>query len=161
MELAPFAPAHAATVAGWPASAEEVVMWCGRREFPVPARTVADWQEDQDVRAYVLVDGGGQAVGYGELWLDAEEDEVELARIIVAPGHRGKGLGRTLARGLLAHALATGHADVFLRVHPDNDRALRCYQGAGFAPVDAELAASWNAAQPVAYRWLRHDAGSR
>jgi ribosomal protein S18 acetylase RimI-like enzyme len=154
MDLVPFETAHAATVAGWPVSAEEVVMWCGGQEFPVPARTVAGWQRGDDVRGYVLRDGE-QVVGYGELWIDAEEDEVEIARVLVAPGARGKGLGRTLVRGLLAHALAAGRTDVFLRVHPDNARALRCYRGAGFAPVDAALADGWNAAQPVAYHWLR------
>ena len=157
MELLPFAPAHAATVAGWPVSAQEVLMWCGRQEFPLPARTVAGWQRDEDVQAHVLV-VGADVVGYGELWFDAEEDEVELARIIVAPGRRGSGWGRTLVRGLLAHAVAAGHADVFMRVHPLNAAALRCYRGAGFVTVDADLAASWNAAQPTAYVWLRHEA---
>ncbi|MEV8585551.1 GNAT family N-acetyltransferase [Streptomyces sp. NPDC051180] len=154
LDLLPFTPAHAATVAGWPASADEVVLWCGRKEFPVPPETVADWQRDDDVRAHVLVEQGG-VVGYGELWLDAEEDEVELARIIVAPGDRGRGLGRVLVRELLARALGTGYADVFLRVHPDNAPALGCYLGAGFTPVDADLAASWNEVQPVDYVWLR------
>ncbi|MFI8287639.1 GNAT family N-acetyltransferase [Streptomyces sp. NPDC085614] len=156
MELLPFAAAHAGTVAGWPASAQEVVMWCGRQEFPLPARTVAGWQQDEDVQAHVLV-VGGDVVGYGELWFDAEEDEVELARIIVAPGSRGAGRGRALVRGLLAHAVAAGHGDVFMRVHPLNAAALRCYRGAGFVTVDAELAASWNAAQPTEYVWLRYE----
>jgi hypothetical protein len=47
-----------------------------------------------------------------------------------------------------------------MRVHPDNDRALSCYWGAGFVPVDAALAESWNAVQPVNYVWLRHDPAS-
>ncbi|MEV7584500.1 GNAT family N-acetyltransferase [Streptomyces erythrochromogenes] len=154
MDLLPFAAVHAATVAGWPASAGEVALWCGRQEFPVSARTVADWQRDPDVRAHVLVEDG-RAVAYGELWFDAEEDEVELARIIVAPDTRGTGRGRELVRALLARAVAAGYQDVFMRVHPDNDRALRCYRGAGFAPVAPGLAASWNEAQPVAYVWLQ------
>jgi ribosomal protein S18 acetylase RimI-like enzyme len=158
MELLPFAAAHAATVASWPTSSREVVMWCGRQEFPVPARTIADWQRDDDVRAHVLV-VDEKAVGYGELWFDAEEDEVELARIIVAPDIRGKGLGRVLVRGLLAQALGAGHSDVFMRVHPDNETALRCYRGAGFEPVGADLAASWNEAQPIEYVWLQREAG--
>ncbi|MFH9010882.1 GNAT family N-acetyltransferase [Streptomyces sp. NPDC017943] len=155
MELRPFAPRHAPAVAGWPASAAEVLMWCGRREFPLSARTVTGWQEDDDVRAHVLVDGE-TPLAYGELWFDAEEGEVELARLIVAPWARGEGRGRALVAALTARAVEAGFADVFLRVHPDNDRALGCYLGAGFVPVDDGLAQSWNAVQPVAYRWLRH-----
>ncbi|MFE5494549.1 GNAT family N-acetyltransferase [Streptomyces virginiae] len=159
MRLLPFSDAHAAVVADWPASAGEVALWCGRQEFPVAARTVTGWQRDADVQAHVLVDGG-RVVGYGELWFDADEDEVELARIIVAPDTRGRGLGRVLVRGLLARAVAAGHADVFMRVHPDNARALRCYRGAGFAPVDPALAEAWNEAQPVGYVWLQGDTGA-
>jgi ribosomal protein S18 acetylase RimI-like enzyme len=159
LALLPFTTAHAATVAGWPASAEEVAMWCGRREFPLSARTVDAWQQDADVRALLLV-LDGEPVGYGELWCEPDEDEVELARLIVAPDVRGRGLGRALTRALLAQALGTGRAEVFLRVHPANERALRCYRGAGFVPVDPALAASWNTAQPVPYAWLRYDAAA-
>ncbi|WP_326601559.1 GNAT family N-acetyltransferase [Streptomyces sp. NBC_01800] len=157
MNLLPFATAHAAMVADWPTASAEVVMWCGRQEFPVPAQTISAWQQDDDVQAHVLVEGE-KLVGYGELWFDAEEDEVELARIIVAPEARGKGLGRVLVRGLLAQAHESGCADVFMRVHPGNEKALRCYLGAGFRPVAPGLAENWNAAQPVNYVWLRHDA---
>ncbi|WAU83492.1 GNAT family N-acetyltransferase [Streptomyces sp. Qhu-G9] len=155
MDLRPFGTGHATTVASWPASAAEVVMWCGLRDFPVAGPTVAAWQHEPDVTAHVLVEGE-QLVGYGELWFDAEEDEVELARIIVAPGARGRGLGRVLVRGLLAEARHSGLSEVFVRVHPDNAGALRCYRGAGFGRVDAESAEAWNAGQPVDYVWLRH-----
>ncbi|WP_440067795.1 GNAT family N-acetyltransferase [Streptosporangium sp. OZ121] len=155
MDLLPFAAAHATTVAGWPASPREVAMWCGRHEFPLPARVVTDWQQGEDVRSHMLF-AQGDPLGYGELWVDTEEGEIELARIIVAPGVRGRGIGRELVRGLAALARDAGYANVFMRVHPDNDRALRCYRGAGFLPVDAHLAAEWNVSQPVDYVWLRH-----
>ncbi|MGW3943035.1 GNAT family N-acetyltransferase, partial [Streptomyces phaeochromogenes] len=93
MDLLPFTAAHATTVATWPVSAAEVAMWCGRREFPVAGETVAAWQQDTDVTARLLVEDE-RPVAYGELWFDAEEDEVELARIIVAPEARGRGRGR-------------------------------------------------------------------
>ncbi|MGI5255185.1 GNAT family N-acetyltransferase [Actinacidiphila glaucinigra] len=146
---------YAGAVAGWPVTAREVALWCGRHEHPLAGAVVAGWRDAEDVEAYLLYDGP-ELVGYGELWLDAEEDEVELARVIVAPSARGRGLGRRLIAGLTARARLTGLAEVFLRVHPDNDAALRCYLGAGFAPVPAEQAAEWNVPQPVAYIWLRH-----
>ena len=154
-ELLAFTPAHAALVAGWATSATEAVQWCGETVFPMPAQRVADWQQDSDVQGYLLI-VDGVPTGYGELWLDAEENEVELARIIIAPPARGQGLGRTLVRRLLDEAAQTGWSDVFVRVHPDNRAALRCYQGAGFVPVEAALAEEWNRPQPVDYAWLRH-----
>lgn len=53
-------------------------------------QTITDWQRDDDVQAHILVEDE-RVVGYGELWFDAEEDEVELARIIVAPTSARRG----------------------------------------------------------------------
>ena len=90
-------------------------MWCGSHEFPVSEHMVAGWRQADDVEAYVLADGHG-VLGHGEVWLDAEEDEAELARIIVAPETVGP--GRVLVRCLLARAVRAGFEDVFMRVHP-------------------------------------------
>jgi ribosomal protein S18 acetylase RimI-like enzyme len=155
LELLPFDAESSAAVASWPVSAAEAVMWCGAREFPVTAGTVDAWGRGDDVRPFGLHDGG-RLVAYGEVWEDPEEDEAELARLIVAPGARGRGVGRALVTGLLERAVGAGFDDVFLRVHPDNGRALRCYRGAGFVTVDAASAREWNAAQPLDYVWLRN-----
>jgi len=153
MVLVGFDVAHAATVAGWPLSAAESTQWCGLGEFPVPPDVVAAWSEPEDVRAFLLT-ADSRPVGYGELWRDDDKDGVEIARLIVAPEHRGRGAGRHLVTALadLARQHCTGL--VFLRVHPDNDRAARLYLSAGFRPLDATTAAEWNAPQPVAYQWL-------
>lgn len=150
MQLRPYEPADAEAVAGW-AAGTDTRQWCGLDA--VTAGTVAGWAAQPDVVAYGLVEDG-ELVGYGELWLD--EAEVELARLVVAPDRRGRGLGRRLAADLAAAARGH-HPDVFLRVHPDNARAVRSYRGAGFVPVDPAEAAEWNAAQPVEYVWLRHE----
>jgi hypothetical protein len=84
MNLLPFDAVHAATVASWAASQQEVAMWCAWHEFPLRAHLVAGWQQADDEQAHLLLDGQ-DPVGYGELWLDDEEDEVELARIAVSP----------------------------------------------------------------------------
>ena len=93
-------------------------------------------------------------VGYGELWIDLEEEEVELARLIVAPTARGRGYGAALTESLLARAHAL-FDDVFLRVRPDNDRAQRLYERIGFERVASDLAQAWNAQQPVDYVWMQ------
>jgi [ribosomal protein S18]-alanine N-acetyltransferase len=154
VRLRAFEGGDAAVVAGWVETPEARVMWCG--ESTVDAGTVAGWAAGEDVRAYVLTEGDAP-VGYGELWLDDEEGEVELARIVVAPGRRGRGVGRSLATALAGIA-QTHHDAVFLRVHPSNADALRCYAGAGFTPVAPAEADEWNRAQPVPYVWLRYPA---
>ena len=150
MPLRPFDVADAATVAGWARTAEEASMWCGHAGWPVPADKVAAWSTEDGVRPFGL-HVGEELIGYGELWVDHDEAEVELARLIVDPRHRGQGAGRELVGGLVARA---EYPDIFLRVHPDNTVALRCYTGAGFIRVDAVREAEWNAHQPVAYVWL-------
>ncbi|WP_282792615.1 GNAT family N-acetyltransferase [Streptomyces sp. CC224B] len=131
--LVPFAPEHAPAVAAWARSVVEAVLWCGEYRYPVTGRAVAGWCRGSGVRARLLV-AGGRPVGYGELWPDEAEDEVEPARIIVAPRERGRGLGRTLVRALFAEARGTGLRAAFLRVHPANTPALACSPGSGLHP---------------------------
>jgi ribosomal protein S18 acetylase RimI-like enzyme len=129
-------------------------MWCGHRDGPALAEKVISWASEPGVHSFGLFDGDS-LVGYGEAWVDDDEEEVELARLIVDPDRRGQGLGRILVGRLVAEAL-NDYPDVFMRVHPDNVAALRCYTGAHFIRVPAEQAAEWNAAQPVPYVWLTY-----
>ena len=71
----------------------------------------------------------------------------------MAPQHRGHGVGRRLVAELVPVARAA-YPRIFMRVHPDNQAALRCYAAAGFVPVPPDLQNEWNGRQPVAYRWL-------
>jgi ribosomal protein S18 acetylase RimI-like enzyme len=144
--LVPAEDEHAAVVAGWSRSAEEARRWCSVAEHPFPPERVRGW---------VLVEGPEAVpVGYGELWLDAEEDEVELARLIVDPARRRSGLGRALVAQLVAAAAATGMSSCLLRVVPDNAPASALYRAAGFAAVDPDRTAEWNQGQPTAYVWF-------
>lgn len=149
-------PSHAATVAGWSRSAEEAAAWVSLPEHPFPAAVVAGWWDQPDGHARVLLDPDGAPVAYGEVWDDEEEDEVELARIVVDPDRRRQGVGRRLVRELLALAAEKGRGACFLRVAPGNTAALALYRAAGFRPVDPAPAAEWNRAQPVDYAWLEH-----
>src|SRR5690242_9231983 len=93
------------------------------------------------------------AVGYGEVWRDGAE--AEIARVIVAPAERGRGLGRVLVSELAARARATGLSPVWIRLHEDNDAALACYAAAGFRRIDQAAEAEFNAGQPRRYVWMR------
>lgn len=147
---------QAEVVAGWSRSAQEAAAWVSVAEHPFPAAAVADWWQQSDVQPWMLVDADDVPVAYGEVWNDEDEDEVELARLIVDPQRRRQGVGRRLVHGLLARAQESGRAACFLRVSPNNVAALALYRSAGFADVDPGQAAHWNQHQPVAYRWLEY-----
>ena len=157
-----FTAEAAAVVSTWAATPDEVVSWCSRTEAPVPPDVIAGWSGQPGVRAYLLLDAG-RPVAYGELWIDDEEEEVELARLVVDPERRGQHLGRALARRLTREA-RRAYPTVFLRLVPGNAAALRCYSGAGFARVDPVTERAWNENQPTPYVWMtyvgaRGDAG--
>jgi ribosomal-protein-alanine N-acetyltransferase len=153
LQLQPFHSAAAEQISTWARSRAEVLAWCSRAEAPVPAAVIAGWSEPADIDAYLLVDDDGEHVAYGELWIDDDEHEVELARLIVAPALRGRGVGRRLVAMLTELALRR-HPFVALRVHPGNEAARRCYAAAGFERATAREEDEWNHGQPVAFVWM-------
>ena len=152
LRLGPFPEESAGIVSSWAETDEEVRMWCGAGTAPVAAEQISAWAREDGVQPFGLY-RGKRLVAYGELWVDDDEAEVELARLIVDPGERGQGLGQHLAVELTRVARFR-HPRVFLRVHPGNIAALRCYDAAGFEPVGPDQAAIWNVGQPVEYIWL-------
>jgi GNAT superfamily N-acetyltransferase/uncharacterized protein YndB with AHSA1/START domain len=152
LRLHPFPAESADVVSGWARTSEETIRWCGRPTAPVPAEQINAWGTEPSIHAYGLFQND-RLVAYGELWIDDDEAEVELGRLIVDPAERGHGLGRRLVTEL-SHLARQRYPHVFMRVHPANAAALRCYAAAGYVPVDAELTAEWNAPQPMDYVWL-------
>jgi ribosomal protein S18 acetylase RimI-like enzyme len=144
--------------------AAAVVAWCAASPFsrewvpagsPTPDAVLAGWHTDPDITGYVLL-RAGTPVAYGELWVERDEDEAELAHLVVDPDLRRQGLGRALALDLVATSRAEGLANIFLRVRSDNQAGIACYASAGFVRVSAEDEAAFNAGQSAAYRWMRH-----
>jgi ribosomal protein S18 acetylase RimI-like enzyme len=88
--------------------------------------------------SYCLIDGATLACGFGQHWV-LQPGAVHLGRIIVAPGARGKGLGRALCQQLISAALkSTGATSVTLRAFRDNPVAVGLYCSLGFTEVAAE-----------------------
>ncbi len=146
---------HASVVTSWSVTPEETRLWCSRDDHPLSADVVTGWWRVDQVRPWLLLSATGAPVAYGELWLDPDADEVELARIIVAPDWRHRGVGRRIVRELSGVASQSGLRHLYLRVDPRNGAAIRCYRAAGFIDVDPSLAIEWNHRQPARYRWFR------
>jgi ribosomal protein S18 acetylase RimI-like enzyme len=157
--LREFRTSDAWEVARWPGSLQEVRRWAGSEPgWPVDVSVFGRWHADTDVRPFIMLKGE-EPVGYGEVWVDEPEREVELARIIVSPERRGRGVGRRLVRLLLDQASLTGLPDAFVRVVPENAAAIGCYRGAGFSPVSETEREEFNRGQPVDYVWMHHPLG--
>lgn len=150
--LVPVHPDHASTVAGWPRSSVEIEAWCGLVADEVTEAQVLAWSQAADVQAFAFVDGTAPA-GYGELWIDDEAGEVELAHLIVRPTMRNRSIGQQMVRALVDVARQR-HRLVVLRVRQENQAAIRCYQRAGLYPATAAEEAAWNEGQPHHYRWM-------
>lgn len=120
---------------------------------PMDPAGVEEWWAGDDVVPWVL-EVDGEPVGYGELWLDAEEDEVELARLIVPEPLRGRGYGGLLTVELTAAAARTGLATTMLRTTEDNTVAISCYAARGFVRLPPGEEAVWNEGQRRAWVWM-------
>lgn len=154
VELIAFDPGHATLVASWATSAAELDRWAARRDHPLDPAVFATWHADPDVHAWMLLDDD-EPVAYGEVWNDPEEGEAELARLIVDPARRGRGIGRLLVGALATRVADAGFDEVWVRVVPDNAPAIACYSGAGFVRAAPEQEAAFNSTQPRAYVWMR------
>ncbi|MEE3919519.1 GNAT family N-acetyltransferase [Micromonospora sp. BRA006-A] len=70
-------------------------------------------------------------MGYGELWVERDDDEAELAHVLVAPQQRRRGLGRRLARNSSEPPASADCTTSRCASCPDNTPAIDCYRSAG------------------------------
>ena len=156
-EVVPFNASFAPLVAAWATSADELDRWASRRDHPLDPEAFSAWNEDPDVGAWMVLDDG-ELAAYGEVWRDPIEQEAELARLIVDPARRGRGLGVALVRELSASAVSAvsaGFDDVWVRVVPDNPAAIACYRRAGFVRTSSANEHGFNEGQARPYVWMR------
>jgi len=84
---------------------------------------------------WVAVDDGadGEVTGYVAVRpLPGWSDHVGEVRLVVAPAHRGSGLGRELARRALVEAVGAGLTKLVVEVVAEQGAALALFTGLGF-----------------------------
>lgn len=127
-------------IASWIGDAVACARWDGPHvTYPFAAHDLPELLGMPEGRSRVLGSTDrSQPLGFGQFWAN-REGETHLGRIIVAPGHRGRGLGKQMCRLLMQEAIAGTGVDVLtLRVYRDNPAARAVYTTLGFQPVEAE-----------------------
>ena len=106
------------------------IMALEREAFP-HGWSATTWSEQITEHYVALVDDG-----LGVIAMSAVAGTVELLRVIVAPGSRGRGLGRTLVTHGLEWAEHFGATEIFLEVSVHNQTAISLYESCGFTPLN-------------------------
>lgn len=85
-----------------------------------------------DDRSYVVAEDD-EIVGFGGVMVVG--DEAHITNLLVAPGHRRKGIARQMMSRLVRDAVAMGARHLTLEVRTGNEAARRLYHRFGLAPV--------------------------
>ena len=127
-ELMPASEAHLPELMTWFPDAASVAVWAGPDfRYPFTPETFREDVRMADLPSFVLVGHGGKLLAFGQYYLRAER--CHLARLAVAPHHRGRRLGEILVRELCRRGketLAVGECSLF--VLRDNEPAYRLYR---------------------------------
>lgn len=142
-------PGDAALLVSWFSDAE-TMRWWDRVYPPLPAETMAariaaaPALSFSDVSFMVCLADTGEAVGWGGLHHPSPEHRHCSLGVLIAPGHRGHGLGEAATRALCRFAFDRMNlVRVSLTVFPGNDVARRVYERVGFAEEGVQRRAFW------------------
>ena len=138
MLRAPY-PNDYAALASWLPDAEACRRWAGPLiAFPIAVESLARQLAVAGGASYILADADDRATGFAQHW-SPQPAAVHLGRIIIAPAHRGRGLGRELCVQLIGRGRTlSGAGEVTLRVYRGNRTARALYESLGFSAVEAQ-----------------------
>jgi N-acetylglutamate synthase len=83
--------------------------------------------------AFATLSVAGEPVGYAYCGVD--RGLAEIGSVMIHPGHRGQGHGRSLMQALMRFAAGEGATSVFLQVAETNATARQLYRAIGFRDV--------------------------
>lgn len=143
MEIVETRMEHLETLKSWFPDQRSVRQWGGPLfRHPFSHETFLEDMRWREVPAYSLLDDDGGLLGFGQCF--EREGRCHLARLVIDPGRRGKGIGRYFIRGLMEIGMSgLGANECSLFVMNSNQRAIRCYASLNFArtpyPTDDPL----------------------
>jgi aminoglycoside 6'-N-acetyltransferase len=132
LTLRTIAPADVGAVAAI-AAEPEVARWWG----PLAERELERAATGADDGTTLVVELDGSVIGMIQFW--EEPDPMyrhATVDLFLSADHHGRGLGREAVGLVVGHLLDDrGHHRITIDPAAANDRAIRCYETAGFTPV--------------------------
>ncbi len=124
---------HFNTVLTWIQNADQLKLW-GGAALSYPPCVETTWAEigAQAGNSFVLSSSDGGVVGFAQALV--RTPNIHLARIIVSPAGRGKGVGKILCEQLIQRVCLEHQPEqITLNVFSHNTVAINLYKSLGFA----------------------------
>ena len=144
MKTQPAEIEHAREIIGWFPDKESVVQWGSPyMRYPLQEQSFLEDMYWDEISARVALGEDGRLVGFGQYY--PKLGRCHLARLVINPQVRGRGLGEVFVAALMEHGSAElGTRQFSLYVMTANRPAYNCYRSLGFelAPYpdgDAQL----------------------
>jgi RimJ/RimL family protein N-acetyltransferase len=138
LTLRPLEPGDCEALLSWVGTGDELFQWAGPRDFSWPLtreQLVNDLLAADDRREPFAAVPNDAGDCYGHVMLTAVPDHGfgVLGRVMVAPAHRGRGLGGALVREAVRIGFdERGFHRLQLAVYDFNLPAIACYESVGF-----------------------------
>ena len=132
-------------ISSWISDERTHAMWCANLiPYPLEKESFRRFLSDISGRfgdsPFVAVNDEGSVVGFYCYSLNHETKEGMLKFVMVDAAVRGKGIGKEMIRLAVRNAFSDPEAQaVQLNVFPENVRAMKCYESAGFTERETIL----------------------
>lgn len=123
---------HAREIMGWFPDTRSVTRWGSPyTRYPLREETFFEDIYWSKINSRVAIGDDGQLLGFGQFYLKL--GRCHLARLVINPDYRGRGLGEEFVAALMEHGSEQlGAPEFSLYVMSENKPAYNCYRALGF-----------------------------
>lgn len=127
---------HLETLMSWFPDRDSGFLWCGPGfRYPFTYETFLEDVHWEKIPAYALLDESDGLLAFGQYY--EKEGRCHLARLVISPLARGKGIGYEFILELMNLGMCELNAtECSLFVAGANEKALGCYKSLGFVKAE-------------------------
>jgi len=129
-------PEHVREIIGWFPDKESVIRWGSPyTRYPLSEKTLFEDIYWDRINSRIALAEDGRLLGFGQFY--PKLGRCHLARLVINPGFRGRGLGEEFVAALMKHGSEQLDTEEYsLYVMTENKPAYNCYRSLGFGLAD-------------------------